>query len=130
MNWDKVITRDALLLKSNPRFKKMSKEETKVVRDAVQTTNASQVSRRAATRLAVNPPLFPTVIHHVKKGYSTTDGVNVTLSANRLDANPLLFPTLNRHAKKEYSTTGGVNITPPPHRLAANPLLYATLSHL
>ena len=42
----------------------------------------AKVSPLAANRFAVNPFLCTTLIHHVKKGYSTTDGVKMSLSAN------------------------------------------------
>ena len=44
---------------------------------------AREVSTTAANRLAATPLLYTTLIHHVKKGCPTTDGVNIILSANR-----------------------------------------------
>ena len=49
------------------------------------------MSHLAANRFAVNPFLCITPIHHVTKGYSTTNGVAIILLANRFVAMVLRF---------------------------------------
>ena len=53
-----------------------------VSRTAINYWFFPQVRTTAANRSAEDPFLFTTLIHHVKRGYSTTDGVKITLPAS------------------------------------------------
>ena len=75
-----------------------------------------EVSQAAANRFPAAPICSTLRLSACQKGYPTTDGVNIVLSAKRCDGGPLLFTTLRRMCvtckKGGRPITNGVNVNP------------------